>query len=246
MAFAPHNAGLIYMMKLARRSFLISCSSVVPAVPLLLAGNSHALARKANKSKTTTKDEWTAISKEEWMAEVLKKRRTAHSKSKQTPIDRGMAASKDPLFFGRFRDPWYYLTRPISWSPNPDQVNFQKVEVPLGFVIDLASIPQIFYSLLPRDGEYAYAAIIHDYLYWTQDRPRTVSDEILKFSMEDFKVSSWKIQAIYTAVRILGEDAWNENARLKTGGDRRILKSFPPTAQINWTDWKQQSDVFSD
>jgi hypothetical protein len=64
--------------------------------------------------------------------------------------------------------------------------------------------------------------------------------------MEDFKVSSWKIQAIYTAVRILGEDAWNENARLKTGGDRRILKSFPPTAQINWTDWKQQSDVFSD
>ena len=215
-------------------------------MPLLIAGNSRALARKADKSKRITQEEWMAVTKEEWMAEVLKKSRIP-KRLPRTRLKPGMARySVSRLLFGQFKDPWYYLTEPISWSPNPDQVNFEKVEVPRGFVTDLASIPLIFYSLLPRDGEYAYAAIIHDYLYWTQDRTRTVSDEILKFSMEDFKVSWWKIQAIYNAVRLLGEDAWNENARLKAGGERRILKLFPPAAQTNWTDWKQQSDVFSD
>jgi hypothetical protein len=42
----------------------------------------------------------------------------------------------------------------------------------------------------------------------------------------------------YRAARTFGEDAWNE-------GERRILKQFPPTAQINWADWKLRSDAFS-
>jgi hypothetical protein len=63
--------------------------------------------------------------------------------------------------------------------------------------------------------------------------------------MEDFNISRRTIQTIYKAVRFFGEGAWNENARLKADGERRILKRFPPTAQINWTDWKQRSDVFS-
>jgi hypothetical protein len=73
-----------------------------------------------------------------------------------------------------------------------------------------------------------------------------MSDEILKSSMADFDVDKLKIQAIYNAVRQFGESTWNENAHLKEGGERRILKQFPPTAQMNWADWKQQSDVFSD
>ena len=49
--------------------------------------------------------------------------------------------------------------------------------MPTGFVTDFASIPPIFYSVLRPDGEYAYAAVIHDYLYWTQTRPREDADE---------------------------------------------------------------------
>ncbi|MDI5166053.1 DUF1353 domain-containing protein, partial [Salmonella enterica subsp. enterica serovar Montevideo] len=33
------------------------------------------------------------------------------------------------------------------------------IEVPVGFVTDLATVPRIFWSLLPPDGEYAKAAI---------------------------------------------------------------------------------------
>jgi hypothetical protein len=197
------------------------------------------LARKANKSKTTTK--------EEWMAEVLKQTRRRYVPGVNPPRGGPAQYSAFRLLLGRFRDPWYYLIEPIYWIPNIDQrTHFQAVEVPKGFVTDLASIPRPFWSVLRPDGEYAYAAIVHDYLYWTQTRTRLMSDEILKSSMEDFDVSRWKIQAIYNAVRQFGEAAWNENARLKADGERRILKQFPPTAQINWADWKQQSGVFSD
>ena len=226
------------MMKITRRRFL-NLSSGAPAVPLLLAANSHALARKANKSKT--------ITKEEWMAEVLKQTRRRHVPGINPPRGEPARYSPSRLLLGRFRDPWYYLIEPIYWIPNVDQRgHFQAVEVPKGFVTDLASIPWQLWSVLRPDGEYAYAAIVHDYLYWTQDRTRLMSDEILKSSMEDFDVDKLKLQAIYRGVRAFGEGAWNENARLKVEGERRILKQYPPTARINWTDWKQRSDVFSD
>jgi len=191
-------------MKITRRSFLISCSSVVSTV----AGNSYALARKANKSRT--------ITKEEWMAQVFKQTRRRHVPGINPPRGGRAFASPSRLLLGRFRDPWYYLIEPIYWIPNPDQrAHFQRVEVSKGFVTDLASIPPIFYSLLRPDGEYAYAAIVHDYLYWTQTRTRLMFDEILKSSMEDFDVDKLKIQAIYRGVRAFGERFWNENARLK-------------------------------
>jgi hypothetical protein len=222
-------------MKITRRSFL---NSMLLANVSAFAGNSHALARKANKSKTTTK--------EEWMAQVLKQTRRRRVPGVNPPRGGPAFYSTSRLLLGRFRDPWYYLIEPISWIPNPGQVNFEKVRVPRGFVTDLASIPPIFYPWLRPDGEYAYAAIVHDYLYWTQTRTRLMSDEILKSSMEDYRVDKRKIRAIYNAVRAFGESAWNENARLKADGERRILQRFPRTSLINWTDWKQRSDVFSD
>ena len=42
--------------------------------------------------------------------------------------------------------------------------------VPPGYISDMASIPQIFRSLLPQVGPYRYAAIPHDWLFDTQDQ----------------------------------------------------------------------------
>ena len=42
---------------------------------------------------------------------------------------------------------------------------FNAVTVPKGFITDGASVPQILWSLLPPEGEYFRAAIIHDRLY---------------------------------------------------------------------------------
>lgn len=150
-----------------------------------------------------------------------------------------------PLYMGRFREPVYFLVESISWTPRFIEASkLSKVLVPKGFVTDLASIPPIFYSLLRPDGEFAYAAIIHDYLYWEQAGVRAQADEILKAAMQDLGVNRLKIEAIYAAVSAKGQKAWDENKRLKEEGEKRILAEFPPNAGISWDDWRRRPGVF--
>ncbi len=52
------------------------------------------------------------------------------------------------------------------------------ISVPAGFVTDLATVPRIFWTLLPPDGKYAKAAIIHDYLYDNALRTKQETDKI--------------------------------------------------------------------
>ena len=80
-----------------------------------------------------------------------------------------------------------------------------------------------FYSLLRPDGDYTYPAIIHDYLYWTQDRSREAADDIFKFGMEDFAISKVKIVAIYEAVRLAGRPCLVRQRRAE--GRRREARS---------------------
>lgn len=158
-----------------------------------------------------------------------------------TWMNEWMSVSKAPggmLRVSRFREPMYFLTAPISWTPNPGQERYEAVTVPPGFVTDFASIPQIFWSLLRPDGEYAYAAVVHDYLYWTQTRSREEADDILKMAMEDFEVGTVTIETIYGAVRLGGKGAWGGNAEKKAQGEKRILKRFPQDPRTKWEDWK--------
>lgn len=149
------------------------------------------------------------------------------------------------LELGRFADPFYFLGLPISWKPNPDQgVDYAPVTVPTGFVTDLASIPRVFWTAIPPAGDYAYAAIVHDYLYWMQDRPREEADQILKFAMQDFNIWAPTVFAIYEAVNFLGGSAWKNNAQLKAQGEKRILKQWPDDPRVKWADWKKRPDVF--
>ena len=39
-----------------------------------------------------------------------------------------------PLYMGRFKDPMYFITQPVSWAPNPGQSGYAPVTVPVGFV----------------------------------------------------------------------------------------------------------------
>jgi hypothetical protein len=147
------------------------------------------------------------------------------------------------LHLGRFADRMYFLTKEIGWRPNPGQ-QAPNVQVPMGFVTDFASIPRIFWSLLPPDGLYTYPAIIHDYLYWEQSVSRGEADLILRYAMEDFKIDAVTIDAIYTGVRLGGGVAWSDNAALKQSGEKRILKAYPMDATVRWVEWKLKPGVF--
>lgn len=149
------------------------------------------------------------------------------------------------MSLGRFADPVYYMNSVIGWNPKGGQVGKHKpVRVPIGFVTDFASIPRVFWSVLRPDGLYTYAAVIHDYLYWEQYLSREESDQIFKFAMEDFRVNSSEIDAIYSAVRLGGQSAWDGNALLRSKGEKRILKRTPMDPTIRWASWKLLPDVF--
>ena len=150
------------------------------------------------------------------------------------------------LQLSRFVEPMYFLLPPISWSPNHAQAGYKEFTVPKGFVSDLASIPPIFFTLLRPDGEYAYAAILHDYLYWEQTHPKEKADDILKFAMEDFGVKALTVETIYKAVHLFGQNSWDDNARARRGGEKRVLKQFPDDPRIRWKDWKTSPAHFGD
>ncbi|MBI3149219.1 MAG: DUF1353 domain-containing protein [Betaproteobacteria bacterium] len=140
---------------------------------------------------------------------------------------------------GRFRDRVYYLDKEIKWSPGLDQ-DGPAVVVPAGFVTDLASIPRVFWSVLPTDGAYTFPAIVHDYLYWVQKYPRETADIVFRYGMDDMKVSSAVAAMIYAAVRTGGGSAWADNTRRKQNGEMRLLREFPDNPTTTWAEWKQR------
>lgn len=108
--------------------------------------------------------------------------------------------------------------------------------VPAGFVTDLASVPDIAEPLLPRAGEYSDAAILHDYLYWTQSCTREQADNLMSIAMKEAGVAPWKDLLIHSAVRLGGQDAWNVNRTRRAGGSIRTV-NLPWDRSPSTTDW---------
>lgn len=140
---------------------------------------------------------------------------------------------------------YYYLNRPISWkAEGKHNSQYRDVNVPRGFVTDLASIPRILWPVLPPTERYTHAAIVHDFLYWEQTVSREVADKIFRISMIELGVSRWKLNIIYLSVKFLGGPAWRKNAELRLQGESRQLRHFPKQPQISWTSWKTNPDNF--
>ena len=87
--------------------------------------------------------------------------------------------------------------------------------VPIGFRTDGASIPKIFWSFVgsPFTGLYRRAALIHDYLYFSQTTTRLHADKVFLEGMKSLKVSWWKRKVMYYAVRGFASRIWKRHAR---------------------------------
>lgn len=86
------------------------------------------------------------------------------------------------------------------------------ITVPVGFVSDLASIPQLFQPLIPVNDAHCAAAVLHDYLYASKEVPRAVADAIFRQAMKDDWVPRWKRVLMWAAVRAFGSWAWRRAA----------------------------------
>lgn len=81
--------------------------------------------------------------------------------------------------------------------------------VPRGFETNLASVPAIFWPILPPFGKWSRPAILHDYLYSKSGEcSRQLADSLFLEAMQDCGVGWWQRQAIYYAVRAFGWGAW--------------------------------------
>ncbi len=138
---------------------------------------------------------------------------------------------------------FYYVDGDLQWAPTSDPT-LPNVNVPKGFVTDLASVPPILWSKYPPTGRYAYAAIVHDYLYWTQTTTRAVADEVMVAAMQDAGTDDATIKNFKRALGLFGKRAWNENQRKRAAGERRLLSKFPDNRLVTWATWKATPEVF--
>jgi hypothetical protein len=87
------------------------------------------------------------------------------------------------------------------------------INVPAGFVTDLASVPRVFWNIFPPFGKYDGAAIVHDYLYTTQILDRWASDKILLEAMKAEGVNAFTRWTFYELVRAIGWSHWNQHTK---------------------------------
>jgi len=87
------------------------------------------------------------------------------------------------------------------------------IEAPQGFETDFASVPRVFWRIVPPWGRYSPAAVIHDYLYFTGHVPRAEADAVFLTLMERLGVPAWKRSVMYRAVRMFGKAAWDARRR---------------------------------
>lgn len=109
----------------------------------------------------------------------------------------------------------------------PDETIY--VVVPKGFVTDLASVPKRLQFIFPPDGEYTYAAIVHDMAYQSlkertsidtsshryhpihelnKHHTRYLADRLFLMGMRELGVDLFTRTAMYNAVRLGGSSSY--------------------------------------
>lgn len=96
------------------------------------------------------------------------------------------------------------------------------IAIPPGFVTDLASVPRIFWPIIGPSGRHAAAAVVHDFLYCTQDNgkfTRREADYIFREAMLVSNTPVLRVWVMWAAVRLGGFIAWHRNKGLKRNAE---------------------------
>ena len=99
------------------------------------------------------------------------------------------------------------LKEPVLYTTT----NNKEIQVPSGFITDLAQIPRVLWILYAPFGKYSKAAVVHDYLYRNQKTSRKEADDIFYEAMKFDGVATGSRHLIYRFVRMFGWFAWNKN-----------------------------------
>lgn len=112
-----------------------------------------------------------------------------------------------PLVIEAAATPDFWIVRaPLVWC----DATYGRLEVPVGFFTDLASIPRIARNLPAFDpnGHSRRAAVVHDWLYQLQAHPKEWADSFLRDAMIAEGCSKIDADAFYEAVHLFGHSSW--------------------------------------
>jgi len=132
-------------------------------------------------------------------------------------------AAGRPVLTADSRAQWS-LIEPLTYDVGREGSG-ETITVPVGATTDLASIPRPAWSLLPPDGPWTKAAVVHDFLYRTRGtglfagrrwitRPqaysREQSDGVFDEAMAVLGVPTDARVIIFEAVRLAGGTGWGQ------------------------------------
>ena len=98
----------------------------------------------------------------------------------------------------------FKLTSPLNVTVRDVDGITALYRVPVGFITDFASVPQILQNIFPREGSYTVASVFHDYCYGTACVTRKEADDIFLQGMKDLGTSFFVRYSIYLGVRLGG------------------------------------------
>ncbi|MGB5861105.1 MAG: DUF1353 domain-containing protein [Pseudomonas aeruginosa] len=110
------------------------------------------------------------------------------------------------------RDLWV-VNEPFSYYVGKKEDNVW-VHVPAGYLTDGATVPRLFWWLIPPLGQYGQASVLHDYLrekrYVLRNDVEVMlsikeTDDIFLEAMTALEVPAWKRYLMYSAVRVYAE-----------------------------------------
>jgi len=138
------------------------------------------------------------------------------------------------------RDDYFgIVTEPLVWKIGNTN---ERIVVPAGFVTDYASIPPGVRIFIGRRGRHSRAAIVHDYLYWSQKCSREQADNLMAIGMRESDVRNFTRWSVDRGLDAGGVFAWRGNRKRQQSGEIRIL----PTRYIaefgsrSWMSYRQQ------
>lgn len=83
-----------------------------------------------------------------------------------------------------------------------------QVDVPQGFVTDLASVPRLPVAYFLAGGLAHAAAVVHDWLYTTHQVERATADAVFREACQACGVSAWRAWVMWLGVRAGGASSW--------------------------------------
>lgn len=120
-----------------------------------------------------------------------------------------MSSFTKPLIVKKLPNGLWEVARSFTYHIGSEEGK-EWVEIPRGFITDFASVPRLFWIVLPPDGNYTQAAVLHDYLYSKALFKRKKCDDIFLEAMKVLKVPYWKRKTIHLAVRMFAWLCWNK------------------------------------